>query len=426
MSSHSSCHLNVLRFKSHQVIFLILSCQLLFFLPVRPQSLEEISHQMLDDLGIPVYQGNRITLLPGGREKFDDMFACIRKAESYIHLEYFKFKDDSIGHALIDILAEKVRQGIQVRFVFDSYASRSFTDKVTFDPFLDSARAVGIDVREFDKVKFPYINHAYHRDHRKIVVVDGKYAYTGGMNVADYYIHGTKKVGEWRDMHIRVEGPSVAAFEHIFSVMWYAVSGEVLELDPRYQVSAESVGESPVAVVDRYPYEGSSQMRKTLARAIDAAQSDIQIVNPYPTNVRTVRRALKRALKRGVNVQIMVSTNCDNNITPDVIGLEMKKMARRGATVWYYDGGFHHTKVMTIDHRFCSIGTTNLDGRSLLYDYEVNAFIYDPSVTQDLEEIFYRDVTRNCQVYKSADWKKRFSLGHRIIGRLGSVVKTFF
>lgn len=415
-----------MKFKSFHVLLLILFGQFLLAFPVQSQNLDEISHQMLDDLGIPIYEGNRITLLPSGREKFDDMFAYIRKAESYIHLEYFKLKDDSIGHALFDVLAEKVRQGVKVRFIFDSYASRSFTDKATFDPFLDSARAAGIDVREFDKVKFPYINHAYHRDHRKIVVVDGKYAYTGGMNVADYYIHGTKKVGEWRDMHIRVEGPSVAAFEHIFAVMWYAVSGEVLELDSRYQASPEHVGESPVAVVDRYPYEGSSQMRKTFARAIDVAQNEIQIVNPYPTNVRTVRRALKRALRRGVNVQIMVSTNCDNNITPDIIGLEMKKMARRGATVWYYDGGFHHTKVMTIDHRFCTIGTTNLDGRSLLYDYEVNAFIYDPLVTHELEEIFYRDVTQNCQVYTSADWKKRFSLGHRIIGRLGSVVKTFF
>ena len=111
----------------------------------------------------------------------------------------------------------------------------------------------------------------------------------------------------------------MAAFEHIFAVMWYAVSGEVLDLDPRYHVSSEPVGESPVAVVDRYPYEGSYQMRKTLARAIDAAQNDIQIVNPYPTNVRTVRRALKRALKRGVNVQIMVSTKFDTNITPDIV-----------------------------------------------------------------------------------------------------------
>ena len=415
-----------MRFKGFQVFLLVLMGQVLLAFPVKSQDLDEISHQMLDDFGIPVYEGNRITLLPSGREKFDDMFAYLRKAESYIHLEYFKLKDDSIGHALFEILAEKARQGVRVRFVFDSYASRSFTDKNTFDPFLDSARTAGIDVREFDKVKFPYINHAYHRDHRKIVVIDGKYAYTGGMNVADYYIHGTEKVGGWRDMHMRVEGPSVAAFEHIFAVMWYAVSGEVLDLDPRYHVSSEPVGESPVAVVDRYPYEGSYQMRKTLARAIDAAQNDIQIVNPYPTNVRTVRRALKRALKRGVNVQIMVSTKFDTNITPDIVGLEMKKLARRGATVWYYDGGFHHSKVMTIDHRFCSVGTTNLDGRSLLYDYEVNAFIYDPSVTHELEEIFQRDVTNNCQVYTSADWKKRFSRKHRFIGRIGSVVKTFF
>ncbi len=416
----------MMRFHIIPILLLMLLGQPVLPLSAQSQDLDEIAHQMLDDYGIPIYEGNRITLLPSGREKFDDMFAYLRQAESYIHLEYFKLKDDSIGHALFDILKEKVQQGVKVRFIFDSYASRSFTDKRTFDPFLDSARAVGIDIREFDKVKFPYINHAYHRDHRKIVVVDGKYAYTGGMNVADYYIHGTEKVGEWRDMHIRVEGPSVAAFEHIFAVMWYAVSGEVLDLDPRYQVSSEPAGESPVAVVDRYPYEGSHQMRETLARAIDAAQQDIQIVNPYPTNVRTVRRALKRALKRGVNVQIMVSTNCDNNVTPDIIGLEMKKLARRGATVWYYDGGFHHTKVMTIDHRFCSIGTTNLDGRSLLYDYEVNAFIYDPKVTFELEEIFHRDANQNCQLYTPADWKKRFSLGHRIIGRLGSVVKTFF
>ena len=163
----------MMRFKGFQVFLLVLMGQILLAFPVKSQDLDEISHQMLDDFGIPVYEGNRITLLPSGREKFDDMFAYLRKAESYIHLEYFKLKDDSIGHALFEILAEKARQGVRVRFVFDSYASRSFTDKNTFDPFLDSARTVGIDVREFDKVKFPYINHAYHRDHRKIVVIDG-------------------------------------------------------------------------------------------------------------------------------------------------------------------------------------------------------------------------------------------------------------
>lgn len=379
---------------------------------------------LLEKYGIETLEGNAVTLLPSGEEKFRDMFQHLRQARRYIHLEYFKFKNDSIGTALFDILKQKAREGVKVRFVFDGYATRSITDK-SLAPFFAEARQCGVEIAEFDRPRFPWINHAYHRDHRKIVVIDGETAYTGGMNVADYYIHGTPKVGVWRDMHLRINGPAVGPLEHIFAVMWHATTGELLVQDSRYPVSQVEHGSSPIAVVDRYPLEGSSAMRKTLAEAIRLAHHSIQIVNPYPTNVRTVRKALKDALKRGVKVEIMVSSKCDNNFTPDVIGVEMKKLARLGAKVWYYDGGFHHSKVMTIDHQLASVGTTNLDARSLLFDYEVNTFIYDEEVTRQLEEIFARDRDSQCTLFTEKDWKSRFSGKHRVIGRLGSVLKGF-
>lgn len=385
----------------------------------------QLHRQLLKEkYGIETHEGNHVTLLPSGSIKFQDLFEQIQQARKYIHLEYFKFKNDSIGTALFRLLEQKAREGVEVRFLYDSYATRSFTDQ-SLDTLVEVARRQGIQMAEFDPMKFPWINHAYHRDHRKIVVIDGDKAYTGGMNVADYYLHGTEKVGAWRDMHMRIDGPAVAPLAHIFAVMWYSVTGEIVDLNPRCTVSQALRGNSPIAVVDRYPYEGSTAMRKTLADAIRLAQHHIQIVNPYPTNVKTVRRALKDALKRGVEVEIMVSTNCDNNVTPDVIGIEMKHLARLGAKVWYYDGGFHHSKIMTIDHTFASVGTTNLDARSLLFDYEVNTFIYDEAVTQQLEAIFAKDRDYSCQPYTEKDWKTRFSRKHRRIGRLGSLVKGF-
>ena len=445
--------------------------------PLSGQTSDVVFQQALEEMGVTFTDDNSVRLLDSGQKKFSTMLAAIRNARRYVHLEYFNFRNDSLGRVLFTLLGEKARQGVKVRALFDSFGNSS-NDSPLKEKHLKLIRAMGVEIYEFDPIKFPWINHAYHRDHRKIVVIDGEVAYAGGMNVADYYIHGRPEFGAWRDMHMELHGPVVGQYEQVFDRMWWQVTGEILlmgedgedgaagqalyanaahtdndaetpaimsqtqlvtalggvvaehnSMKARLETPSEgidtTVAGARIGVVDRRPHEFSKMMRKAYVAAIDAAQQHIQIINPYPTNVKSVRRAIWRALERGVNVEIMVSAKSDVPVTPDIVGLEMKHMAKRGAQVWYNNDGFHHSKVMMVDGRFCTVGSTNLDARSFLYDYEVNSFILNEEITDELVQHFEREKA-HCEPYRNEDWRKRFNLGHRIVGRLFSLAKGFF
>ena len=166
-------------------------------------------------------------------------------------------------------------------------------------------------------------------------------------------------------------------------------------------------------------------MRQTYCACIDNAEHLIQIVNPYAMLFGKVRSSLRKALERGVKVQFMVSTKSDSQLDDDVIGLEMRKLMKRGAEVYYYEDGFHHSKIMMIDSLFCTVGTTNLDARSLCFDYEVNAFIFDKKTTAILQQIFDDDVTNHSTLLTPEVWKERFPMKRRIRSRVYTITKRF-
>ena len=183
--------------------------------------------KVLKDNGITFSHNNSVTLLTTGQAKFDDMFEAIRQARSSIHLEYFNFRNDSIASELFDLLRVKAAEGVEVRALFDGFGNDSNNQPLRRE-HVDSLRRAGVDIHEFDPIRFPWVNRIFLRDHRKIVVIDGSIAYTGGMNVADYYINGTEQVGEWRDMHCRIEGGAVNQPQMVFPRIWLKVTGEVL------------------------------------------------------------------------------------------------------------------------------------------------------------------------------------------------------
>lgn len=379
--------------------------------------------QTLLELGNPEFCGNHVELLPTANGKYERMFQSIREAEHYVHVEYFSVTHDSVGTAFMSLLEEKARQGVEVRLIIDGYGNAKSRFPMSKERKASLTEA-GVRWSFFDPLRFPWVNHVRHRDHRKIVVVDGKEAFTGGMNVAKYYITGTEMSGQWRDMHICLKGPVVDEYERIFENIWQKETRE--ELDTlRYRNAWQEAGPSVISVVNREPGALSKSMRKAYVAALDAAKHEVRIVNPYPTNVKSVRRAIKRALKRGVVVKMMVSGTSDVTLTPDVVAIEMKKLMKQGCEVYYFDGGFHHTKVMTIDGEYCTVGTANIDGRSMLFDYEVNAFIFDAGVTAQLDAIFDEDLKQS-ELLTSGNFKERFTVGHRIIGRMFTPVRTVF
>lgn len=400
------------------------------------QTSDSLIVESLRGEGVSFSDNNSVTLLMSGQEKFDDMFSAIRQARSSVHLEYFNFRNDSIASLLFDILAEKAAQGVEVRALFDGFGNDSNNQPLKKE-HLKKIRSNGIEIYEFDPIRFPWVNHVFHRDHRKIVVIDGKIAYTGGMNVADYYITGTEQVGEWRDMHCRIEGDEVNTLQAIFLKIWNKVSGQnvhgaeyfrgyhgadyIKGLKPDTCCTA---GKKKVGIINREPRTTNGIIRKFYTDAINEAQDSIKLINPYLTLNGTLKRALRKAVKRGVKVEIMVSEKSDIPLTPDCVFYNVHKLMKHGVDVWIYKNGFHHTKIIMVDGRFCTVGSANLNARSLNFDYEDNAVIIDPCTTKELNDMFERDKAHSFKLTEDI-WDKWRSPWKKFVGWFAHLLTPF-
>ena len=390
----------------------------LSFSPAGAQTSDSLIVRQMSEVGIQFTPDNNVKLLMSGKEKFADMFEAIRQAKSSVHLEYFNFRNDSIAGLLFDILREKRKEGVEVRAAFDGFGNDSNNQPLK-KSHLSQLHADSIEIYEFDPIRFPWVNHIWPRDHRKIVVIDGEIGYTGGMNVADYYLVGTEQVGEWRDMHCRIEGPAVNELQRIFARFWKKLTKEELS-DPKYY-NAKPAGDKTVAIATREPNVTNKIMRQFYINALDGAKDSVKIVNPYFCPTSSVIKALKRCAERGVKVDIIMSSKYDVPLVPDVVYYNLRKLMKRGAHIWRYRPGFHHSKIMMVDGRYCTVGSTNLDARSLRFDYEINALIIDKAVTRQLEDKFIED-TKNCDYLSEEEYQKSRSTWKRFRGWLGHLL----
>ena len=360
---------------------------------------------------IAITNNNKLELLSSGRKKFASLFSKIKKAKHHVHLEYFNFRNDSIGNALFNLLAQKAQQGVEVRAMFDAFGNMS-NNKPLKKQQLKQLREEGIEIVSFDPITFPYVNHVASRDHQKIAVIDGITSYTGGMNIADYYINGLPEIGAWRDMHISIKGPASEELQKAFLFTWNKETQQHIEGKFYFPIDNDSLKAFPqhaggqVAIVQRIPNISPKAMRQAYIAAIDAAKYKVQIINPYFTPTRSVRRALKRAAARGVRVEIMIPGKSDITFTPDAAFYTANNLRKKGLHIYIYNGGFHHSKVMMVDDRFCTVGSTNLNSRSLRYDYEINAFIFDLPITDQLVQIFQQD-KQNSTILTKEEYAKR-------------------
>ena len=390
----------------------------------------------LEECGVTFSHDNSVTLLIDGQEKFDDMFEAIRQAKSSVHLEYFNFRNDSIAGLLFDILADKVKEGVEVRALYDAFGNMS-NNKPLKKRHLRDIRSRGIEIHEFDPLCFPWINHVFSRDHRKIVVIDGKIAYTGGMNVADYYITGTPQVGEWHDIHCRIQGTEVNTLQGIFIDTWNKVTGQNLHGakyfrglgDDSYfnNLKADTsvtAGHKTVGIINREPRKTNKVIREFYTNAIRFAQDSIRIINPYFTLNRPIKKALRQAVKRGVKVDIMLSVRSDIPLTPDCGFYNAHKLMKHGCNIWMYKPGFHHSKVIMVDGKFCTVGSANLNARSLSWDYEENAVIIDPHTTAELNNLFDHE-KKDCFLLTKERWNKWRSPFKKFVGWVGHLISPF-
>ena len=394
--------------------------------PIYAQTSDSLIVETLRQNGIRFSDNNSVALLMSGQDKFNDMFAAIRQAKSSVHLEYFNFRNDSIASLLFDILREKRREGVEIRAMFDGFGNDSNNQPLK-KHHLKALREDSIEIVEYSPIRFPWVNHIFGRDHRKIVVIDGRIAYTGGMNVADYYIKGTEQVGEWRDMHCRIEGDAVNELQRIFLHIWnrstrqhisgakYYNGGTLTKFTGLKADTTRTAGRKKVCIINREPHVTPRIMRTFYINAIRQAKDSIHIINPYFTLIPSVTRALTQAIRRGVKVEIMLSEKSDIPLTPDCALYQAHKLMKRGATIWIYRPGFHHSKIMMVDGLYCTVGSTNLDARSLKCDFEENAVIIDKETTRELDEMFARDKQKSFRLTEET-WKKFRTRGQRFVG----------
>ena len=370
------------------------------------------------DFGFPRYEQCTMKVLTGGGVKFQDLELAISKAKHYVHVEYYKWYNDSIGRRLLDELVKASQRGVKVRILYDAFGSSGKGPNVT-DEFIAHYRSLGLDLVGWDPMRFPYINHALHRLHRKMVVIDGRMVYTGGLNVADYYIHGKPELGKWADMHARLEGPIVDGYQRLFADMWYKETGEYLDSmayrSPAAHLYAGMQGGYEAFVVDREPGKKSARIRQSYISCLDNAQNRVRIINPYVILVSSVRKALRRCIERGVEVEILLGHKGDHLISEVSTAREIYNLARRGAKVWLCMECFHHDKVLIVDDELCSVGTANLDARSLSFDYEVNAYFFSPEYCRQLNEYFHHH-QKTAVMLTEDNWKELYPRYKRRLG----------
>lgn len=390
------------------ILFILIVSYLPFVEGQKVLPSDSIFRSYLIEQGVPITTNNDVTLLPTALEKFEDLFKHIEQAKHHIHLEYFNFRNDSIATELFKLLAKKAHEGVEVRALFDAFGNSS-NNRPLKKKHLKLIREQGIEIVKFDPIVFPYFNHIWHRDHRKIIVIDGLIGYTGGMNIADYYIHGDPKTyGEWHDMHMRIEGSGVKYLQKIFLDTWNTetkqhIGGSAYYPDP---IEIDKALQKPIAIVDKWPKKDPKTVRRAYKEAILSAQKSIRIINPYFLPTTSIRKALKKALKKGIAVEILIPAKGDIPLTPAASAYVSNKLRKRGAYIYLFNEGFHHTKIMTIDDTYSTVGSVNLNSRSLRYDYETNVFIFDKKITDELDAIFFRDIHRSTFLTKEV-WKHR-------------------
>ena len=400
------------------------------------QTTDSLVAHDLKQYGVKFSSNNSVTLLTTGQEKFDDMFKAIQQAKKSIHLEYFNLRNDSIAGLLFHILEQKAKEGVEVRALFDAFGNSS-NNRPLKEKHLKTIRDSGVEIYKFDPITFPWVNHVFSRDHRKIVVIDGRIAYTGGMNVADYYIKGTEVVGEWHDMHCRIEGDAVNTLQAIFLKMWNKVSKQNIHGEQYYhggnkteyikglkEDSCKSAYHKTVGIINREPRTSNAIIRQFYLSAINRAKDSIKIINPYFTLNHQLKKALKRAVQRGVKVEIMLSTKSDIPLTPDCGFYNAHKLMKAGCNIWMYTPGFHHTKIIMVDGQICTVGSANLNARSLNWDYEENAVILDKCTTRQLDNLFDGE-KKDCFYLTEKKWKEWRTPWQRMRGWFSHLLAPF-
>lgn len=351
----------------------------------------------LESAGAMLTDDNQVTVYTDGNEKFDALIRDIRLAKEFIHIQYYIIRDDVLFNRIKDALLEKVKEGVEVRILYDSMGCRDVKSK-----YWKGLSAQGIMIAEF----FPAFLKRFqlrvnYRNHRKIAIIDGKIGYVGGFNIGKEYIGMDPKFGYWRDTHLRLEGPSVVALQIRFILDWNYAAKENLLKDNKYFVLPENTGgDCEVQIISSGPDALLQNIRNNYLRLIGKAEKSIYIQSPYFIPDEAVMNALIIAVYSGIEVNIMIPCKPDHPFVYWATYSYVGDLIMAGAKCYTYDNGFLHAKGMIVDDKVFCYGTANMDIRSFRLNFEVNAVVYNSKKALEMRHIFENDLKKSKQITK--------------------------
>ena len=365
---------------------------------------EEKQHQLIRffqrvNLALP-FEGNSMKIFQDGSSMLQALLATINSAKHHIHVEFYIFEDDAVGCLVKDALIEKAREGVEIRVLYDDVGCWKIPHR-----FYDEMREAGIEVRGFLKVRFPrFTSKVNYRNHRKLVVVDGRIGFVGGMNLAERYLKGVPW-GIWKDIMMQVEGKAVYGLQMAFLTDWYATDHSLIT-SSSYFPKMEDKGTSLMQVVTSDPVGEWKDIMQGLLIAITSAQKYVYIQSPYLLPTEPILLALKTAAAAGVDVRIMIPEKSDSRMVHWGTMSYLQELMEAGIKIYMYQKGFLHSKLIVCDDCLSSVGSTNMDFRSFEHNFEINAFMYDKTSALMLKDIFLSD-QKDAKLLHLKEWRMR-------------------
>jgi cardiolipin synthase len=338
----------------------------------------------------PTSVGNSVALFDDTRRAFDALLDAIGQARHHVHLEFFSIHGDDTGRRLLDLLAEKARAGIEVRLLLDAVGSL-YLRRAALQTLRDAG---GKQAFFFPLNRLRSLIQVNMRNHRKIVVVDGRVAFTGGMNIGDTYLGKDPYFGYWRDTFLRVEGPAVAGLQDTFREDWNFTTREVLT-GPAYSPRAASVGDAKVQIVAGGPDQPVNCIREIYFMGMVEARRRLWLASPYFVPDRGLLDALRLARYRGADVRLLTILRPDHYLSFYAGRYYFTELLESGIQVYQYRKGMMHSKFMLVDGQWGLVSSANLDIRSLRLDFEAGVLLHSPALVAEMEAAFERDLTES-------------------------------
>ncbi|MES5006016.1 cardiolipin synthase [Prevotella disiens] len=332
------------------------------------------------------FKNNETDIYTSGYEFFPALLHEISKAKDHIHITSYIIEDDPLGRLIRDALIEKAHQGIEIRFLYDDVGSWKMKEN-----FFELMREEGIEVHPFMPVRFPaFTSKVNYRNHRKIIVIDGKIGFVGGMNLALRYVKGEK--GEkWRDTHVKITGAAVYGLQRAFLVDWFYADRTLITNRKYYPDTAIKANNNLIQIVTSSPTNVWAELEQGYIKVLLSAKRYVYMETPYFLPTEPILFALRTAALSGVDVRLMVPFKMDSKLVQLASQSYLNQIIASGVKVLCYKNGFNHSKLLVSDDNIATIGSANIDFRSFENNFEANAFFYDKTMAERVKNIFFTD-----------------------------------